>query len=60
MSYYRICPLCGSNLDPGEVCDCRDKKTPAGASDTDEGEAEKVLTGSDSASTINENGGFVK
>lgn len=24
MSYYRVCPYCGSNLDPGENCDCRD------------------------------------
>ena len=22
MSYYRTCPVCGSNLDPGERCDC--------------------------------------
>ena len=22
MSYYWICPRCGSNLDPGEKCDC--------------------------------------
>ena len=22
MAYYRICPGCGANLDPGEVCDC--------------------------------------
>ena len=36
------------------------KKSPAGAANTDEGKAEKVLTGSDSASIINENGGFVK
>lgn len=20
---YRICPLCGDNLDAGEVCDCK-------------------------------------
>lgn len=20
--YYHTCPLCGSNLDPGEYCDC--------------------------------------
>ncbi len=27
--YYWTCPYCGSNLDPGERCDCRDeKKTP--------------------------------
>lgn len=25
MSYYRTCPVCGSNLDPGEICDeCRE------------------------------------
>lgn len=23
MSYYRTCPHCGANLDPGEVCDCQ-------------------------------------
>lgn len=24
MAYYRICPRCGSNLDPGEICeDCQ-------------------------------------
>lgn len=23
MSYYRICPSCGSHLDPGEICDCK-------------------------------------
>lgn len=27
--YYRICPICGANLDPGESCDCRDKKEAA-------------------------------
>lgn len=21
--YYRECPWCGSNLDPGEQCECR-------------------------------------
>ncbi len=20
---YRVCPVCGAHLDPGEVCDCR-------------------------------------
>ena len=24
--YYRECPLCGANLDPGEKCDCQDAK----------------------------------
>ena len=22
MAYYRTCPLCSANLDPGEKCDC--------------------------------------
>lgn len=22
MCYYRKCPLCGANLDPGESCTC--------------------------------------
>ena len=29
MSYYRICPSCGSALDPGERCsDCAEKAAP--------------------------------
>ena len=23
MAYYRVCPSCGCNIDPGEICDCR-------------------------------------
>lgn len=23
---YITCPYCGANLDPGEPCDCQDKK----------------------------------
>lgn len=23
--FFRTCPLCGSNLDPGERCDCNEK-----------------------------------
>ena len=26
MSYYRECPLCGANLDPGEKCDCVERE----------------------------------
>lgn len=26
MPYYNECPLCGSNLDPGESCDCQKEK----------------------------------
>lgn len=30
MTYYYVCPDCGSNLDPGEKCDCaREKKKEA-------------------------------
>lgn len=24
--YYRECPWCGCNLDPGELCECRDEE----------------------------------
>ena len=28
MAYYRVCSNCGSNLDPGERCDCeREQKS---------------------------------
>lgn len=26
--YYKVCPNCGANLDPGERCDCEDIKEP--------------------------------
>ena len=43
MSFYRTCPHCGANLDPGERCDCQDKeKAPIGAANTSEGEVETV------------------
>ena len=35
--YYRICPLCGAALDPGERCDCTDEKTAADGADIDDG-----------------------
>ena len=25
MAYYKICHICGCNLDPGETCDCKEK-----------------------------------
>lgn len=48
MSYYRTCPHCGANLDPGERCDCQapsksqtfgilDKKTARSADTTTDG-----------------------
>ena len=41
MSYYRTCPICGANLDPGERCDCRDEKTAADAANIDDGKVEQ-------------------
>lgn len=26
MAYYKVCPNCGCNLDPGEKCDCEKEK----------------------------------
>ena len=43
MSYFRICPLCGAHLDPGERCDCRNKEEDrpgAWNTETVKGEAE--------------------
>ena len=34
MSYFHTCPHCGANLDPGEACDCREKKAAQGAANT--------------------------
>lgn len=28
MAYYHICPHCGAALDPGERCDCEEKRQP--------------------------------
>lgn len=33
---YRVCPYCGSNLDPGECCDCQEKKLKAAEAETAE------------------------
>lgn len=33
MPYYRTCPCCGANLDPGERCDCQDEQE--GPTDTE-------------------------
>ena len=29
MHYYRRCPICRANLDPGERCDCQEKEEAA-------------------------------
>lgn len=28
--FYRECPFCGANLDPGEICDCKDAAEDSG------------------------------
>ena len=45
MSFFKVCPYCGSHLDPNELCDCRAKEeAPASASNAGEGGAEQNLT----------------
>lgn len=34
MAYFRECPYCGVNLDPGEICDCRQKEVAPGTTGT--------------------------
>jgi hypothetical protein len=41
MSYFRCCPFCGANLDPGEVCDCKEKAAPG---EQDREAAEEIST----------------
>lgn len=41
MPCYRRCPLCGAALDPGERCDCQDKETAPGA--TNSGDCQEVM-----------------
>ena len=38
--YYRKCPTCGANLDPGEICqECREKESAApGVADREGGD----------------------
>lgn len=43
MSYYKICSRCGANLDPGEVCDCKEEAA-SGATNTGDGKAEQIAT----------------
>ena len=58
MSYYRTCPDCGAHLDAGERCDCQDKEEAVpGATNTQDGKAEKVLTDHISASIVTKNNG---
>lgn len=57
MSYYHTCPICGAHLDPGEVCDCQNKRGAApGVANTQSGKADKTgKRAVESASIISEN-----
>jgi len=35
MPYYHECPDCGLNLDPGEICDCKEKAPSEAATSTE-------------------------
>lgn len=61
---YRICPLCGAALDPGERCDCRDqteneprtnKGKTAPVLEHRDGRVEQVLTDTVSTSSLSNN-----
>ena len=55
MAYYRTCPDCGGNLDPGERCECQDeRKTAPSAANTQSGMVENGLDGSISISHFTE------
>lgn len=41
-SYFRTCPNCRAYLDPGELCDCRQKESRPGAANTRGGEGGKA------------------
>lgn len=47
----RRCPCCGSNIDPGEICDCKENAAPRDAN-TESGETK---TTSASIAEIKEN-----
>ena len=39
MSYFKTCPRCGAHLDPGDVCDCKERTAQSAANALD-GKAE--------------------
>lgn len=52
MPYWRECPGCGVRLDPGEICgDCKEKAA-RGATNTQDGKADRDLTSPVSASSL--------
>lgn len=43
MAFYRVCSCCGAALDPGERCDCQDKKETAPVLQHQSGSKVKVI-----------------
>ena len=63
MAYYRTCPTCGCNLDPGERCDdCREKTNEAASHATgyDLGNAHERIISNFSARSNAEQKGAIK
>ena len=42
MSYYRTCPYCRANLDPGEPCDCQKKRAAPDATNIESGKVKVI------------------
>lgn len=52
---FRCCKICGAALDPGEICDCKEKEDAApGGNDTKDGK------GIESMTILTSDGGVVK
>ena len=41
--YYKTCPNCGAHLDPGEICDCSEKKKGRPVREAPNGHGEKDM-----------------
>ena len=50
--YFRTCPRCGANLDPGEICECRRQHEKEAASVTPETAQENGITNDKTTRTV--------
>lgn len=55
MLYYRTCPYCGANLDPGEGCDCQKEEAAPDATNIESGKVESDLPDHESTSILSKN-----
>ena len=46
-TYYHTCPDCGCNLDPGEICDCKNESHPTAIEITMKAAFDKLYPTSD-------------